>query len=57
MKKGKRTVVKVNQTNEFQSYFGALNQKNFTCYAYEINWQNQEEILVALKKLFAQFPR
>jgi hypothetical protein len=54
--KGERTVIKVNQTNEYQSYFGALSQKNSKCYLYELNWQNQEEILVALEKLIAQFP-
>ena len=56
LQKGKRTVIKVKQTNEYQSYFGALNQKNFTCYAFEIGWQNQEEIISALKKLMLQFP-
>lgn len=53
--KGKRTIIKVNQSNEYQSYFGALNQKNFKCYLYELNWQNQDEILLALKKLIEEF--
>ncbi len=56
LRKGKKTVVKVKQSSEYQSYFGALNQKNFKCYVYELNWQNQEEILGALKKLLADFP-
>jgi transposase len=55
--KGKRTVIKVNQTNVSQSYFGALNQKNFKCCVFELDWQNQEEILPALKKLIDQFPK
>lgn len=54
--KGKRTIIKVNQTNEYQSYFGALNQKNFKCHAFELSWQNQEEIINALKKLMTEFP-
>lgn len=54
--KGERTIIKVNQSNEYQSYFGALNQKTFKCYLYELNWQNQEEILLALGQLIAEFP-
>lgn len=55
LQKGKRTVVKVKQSNEYQSYFGALNQKDFKCYLYELDWQNQEEIISALKKLIDRF--
>jgi transposase len=56
LKKEERTIIKVQQSAEYQSYFGALNQKDFKCYAYELNWQNQEEILAALKKLLTNFP-
>jgi transposase len=56
LKKGERTIIKVQQSAEYQSYFGALNQKNFKCYVYELDWQNQEEILDALKKLLESFP-
>lgn len=56
LQKGKRTVIKVKQSNEYQSYFGALSQKNFKCHIYRLNWQNQETILLALKELIAQFP-
>lgn len=55
LKKGEKTVIKVQQSAEYQSYFGALNQKNFKCYVYELDWQNQEEILGALKKLLENF--
>ena len=54
--RGKRTIVKVNQSKEYQSYFGALNQKTFKCYLYELSWQNQEEILLVLEKLLKDFP-
>ena len=53
---GERTIVEVKQSAEYQSYFGALCQKTFKCYVYEVSWQNQEEILGALKKLLAIFP-
>ena len=53
---GERTIVEVKQSAEYQSYFGALCQKTFKCYVYEVSWQNQEEILGALKKLLAVFP-
>jgi transposase len=56
LQKGKRTVIKVKQSNEYQSYFGALSQKDFKCYIYKLDWQNQEAILLALKELVAQFP-
>jgi transposase len=49
LRKGKRTILKVNQTNEYQSYFGALNQKTFQCHTFELSWQNQEEIIPAVK--------
>src|SRR3990167_888925 len=56
LKRGERTIVKVQQSNEYQSYFGALNQKNFKCHAYELDWQNQEEILKAVSKLLQEYP-
>lgn len=56
LKKGERTIIKVQQSAEYQSYFGALNQKSFKCHVYELNWQNQEEILGALAKLLKAFP-
>lgn len=54
--KGKRTIIRVNQSNEYQSYFGALNQNSFKCSLYELDWQNQETILLALEKLIQDFP-
>lgn len=49
LKRGKRTVVKVDRKREAQSYIGLLNQKSFTCHLYEIPWQNQKEIVKALE--------
>jgi transposase len=53
LKKGERTIVKVNRKREAQSYVGFLNQKSFKCHLYEMPWQNQEEILKALKLFLA----
>lgn len=56
LKKGERTVIKVQQSNDYQSYLGALNQRTFKCHAYEMAWQNQEEVLSALEKLLQNYP-
>lgn len=55
-KKGERTILKVNRKREAQSYLGLLNQKNFRCHLYEVPWQNQEEILKALKQFLKEYP-
>ena len=56
LRKGERTIIKVQQNTEFQNYFGALNQKSFKCNVYDLDWQNQEEILKALGKLLTEYP-
>ena len=44
LKKGERTVVKVNRNKESQSYIGFLNQKSYACHLYEMPWQNSDEV-------------
>lgn len=56
LKKGERTVVKVNRKQEYQSYISFLNQKNGACEVYEMPWQNSEEVLVAMKLFLANHP-
>lgn len=56
LRKGERTIVKVNRKREAQSYIGLLNQKNFTCHLYEVPWQNQQEVLKALEVFLAEYP-
>jgi len=51
LKKGERTIIKVDRNKQAQSYIGFLNQKSFQCEVYEMPWQNQDEVL----KAFAQF--
>ena len=56
LKKGERTIVKVNRKREAQSYIGFLNQKNFNCHLYELDWQNQAEILKAFERFLKKYP-
>lgn len=56
LKKGEKTIVKVQRSNEYQNYIGLLNQKNFQCHLYEMDWQNQEEIMKAYKKFLELYP-
>lgn len=55
LKKGERTIIRVNRKREAQSYLGLLNQKNFRCHLYEVPWQNQEEILKALEQFLKEY--
>lgn len=57
LKKGERTIVKVNRKREAQSYIGFLNQKNFKCHLFEMTWQNQEEVLKAFEKFLKKYPQ
>ncbi len=56
LKRGERTVVRVNRKREAQSYLGFLNQKTFRCHLYELPWQNQEEILKAIPAFLSEYP-
>lgn len=56
LRKGERTVLKVDTTTDAQCFFGVLNQKNYKCHAYPLSWQNQDEIIAALKKLLDDYP-
>ena len=56
LKRGERTIVKVNRVKESQSYIGFLNQKNFQCETFELPWQNSEEVLKACALFLANHP-
>jgi len=57
LKKGERTIVKVNRKKESQSYIGFLNQKNFNCHLYEMEgMQNSETVLKAMKQFLKEYP-
>jgi len=57
LKKGQRTIIKVERSKNYQNYLGFLNQKNFRCHLYELSWQNQEEIIKALNLLIGEYPQ
>lgn len=56
LKKGQRTIIKVNRKKQSQSYIGFLNQKNYQCHLYEIPWQNSDEVLKAIKQFLEAYP-
>ncbi len=56
LQKGKKTVIKVNRDKEVQSYIGFLNQKSFQCELFEMSWQNQQEVLMALEQFLTRHP-
>lgn len=56
LKKGEKTIIKTQRSNEHQNYIGLLNQKNFRRHLYELSWQNQEEIIKSLEKFLKNYP-
>ena len=56
LKKGQRTVIKVDRDKQSQSYIGFLNQKSFDCHLYEMNWQNSDEVLKAMAIFLKAYP-
>jgi transposase len=56
LKRGERTIVKVNRKKESQSYIGFLNQKSFQCETFELPWQNSEEVLKACALFLVNHP-
>jgi transposase len=56
LKKGQRTVIKVNRDKKSQSYIGFLNQKTFKCHLYEMPWQNSDEVVVATEQFLKEYP-
>jgi transposase len=56
LKKGERTIIKVDRDKQVQSYIGFLNQKSFQCEIYEMPWQNQDEVLQAFTQFLEAHP-
>jgi len=53
LKRGERTIVKINRKKESQNYIGFLSQKSYRCFLYKLDWQNSDEILKALKRFLS----
>jgi transposase len=56
LKKGERTVIRVDRDKQAQSYIGFLNQKTFRCEVYAMPWQNQDEVLKAFEQFLENHP-
>jgi transposase len=56
LKRGERTVVRVDRKREAQNYIGFLNQKTGNCHLYELPWQNQEELLKIFPGFLQAYP-
>lgn len=56
LKKGEPTVVKVDRKREAQNYIGFLNQKSFVCHLYDMEWQNQDEVLKTFRLFLKEYP-
>jgi transposase len=54
--KGKRTILKVVRSKDYQNFFGCLNLKTGRAHLYQIPWQNQKEIIKVLKILQKEYP-
>ena len=56
LKCNEKTVVKVQRSNEYQNYFGALNLKSHKAHVIRLDWQDTDTIIQALKKLSKSYP-
>lgn len=51
LKTNQKTIIKVNRSKDYQSFLGSLNLKSGKCHLHSLSWQNQDEVIKALKKL------
>lgn len=56
LKKGERTVIRVDRSTQSQSYIGFLNQRTYRCHLYDMSWQNSDEVLKAFGQFLAEYP-
>lgn len=56
IKKGEKTVLKVERSDDYQNYLGFLNQKTFACHVFEIAWGRQEEIIRGTAEFLKLYP-
>lgn len=56
IKKGEKTVLKVERTDDYQNYLGFLNQKTFQCHVFEIAWGRLTEIIRATGEFIKLYP-
>lgn len=56
LQKGKKTVIKVERTDDYQNYLGFLNQKTFICHVLPIAWGRSEEIVKGMAEFLKLYP-
>lgn len=57
LKRGRRTVIKVDRKQQNQSYIGFLNQKSYRCHLYEMaDKQNSKTVLIAMEQFLKEYP-
>lgn len=56
IKKGEKTVLKVERTDDYQNYLGFLNQRTFQCHVFEIAWGRLTEIIRATGEFLKLYP-
>jgi len=56
IKKGEKTVLKGERSDDYQNYLGFLNQKTFQCHIVEIAWGRLEEIIRATGEFIKLYP-
>jgi transposase len=56
IKKGEKTVLKIERSDDYQNYLGFLNQKTFQCHVVEIVWGRLTEIIRATGEFIKLYP-
>ena len=56
LRTNQKTVIKVYRDKQYQSFLGSLNLKSKKCHLHSLKWQDQVEIIKALKKLKEYYP-
>ncbi len=56
IRRGEKTVLKVERSDDYQNYLGFLNQRTFACHVFEIAWGRQDEIIHATGKFLKLYP-
>lgn len=51
LKTNQKTILRVNRSKDYQSFLGSLNLQSGKCHLHFLSWQNQEQVIKALKKL------
>lgn len=56
IKKGEKTVIKIEKKDEHQNYLGFLSQRTFRCHVLEIPWGRSTEIIRATTEFLKLYP-